>query len=338
MRQQKLDLLRSFHPFRDHPQLQAVRHRDDGRHQRSVILICADVAHKRLVNLERMHRKALQVGQAGIAGAEIVQRQLDSHVTQLDELAKRALVMLHQNAFGDLQLEGGSGNPCFVQDFPDQAAEVGLFQLPGRQVDGHFQLRVVGIAPDFQLLAGLAQCPLADRHDQAGLFRIGDECATGNRLGSRRLPAQQRFLSAESPWRRYLSDSSYWLYLVHLPLIFALQVMMMRWNFHWSIKFPFILAIAISILYSVIAISFNPPLLVCYSMDAVILDQRKVTCSLLQRAVGVDFFKDVEEMQFKAGMLKGDFGAAHIVMTDSDSGAMLGDARPMASASESFYA
>ena len=60
--------------------------------------------------------------------------------------------------------------------------------------------------------------------------------------------AAMHFFSAESTWRRYLSDSSYWLYLVHLPLIFALQAWMMRWDFDWSVKFPVILTIAVSIL------------------------------------------------------------------------------------------
>jgi len=42
--------------------------------------------------------------------------------------------------------------------------------------------------------------------------------------------------------RRYLADSSYWLYLIHLPIIFFLQVLMARWPLHWSIKFSAILA------------------------------------------------------------------------------------------------
>ena len=43
---------------------------------------------------------------------------------------------------------------------------------------------------------------------------------------------------------RYLSDASYWMYLVHVPIVWSLQVWMMRWPLHWSIKFALILAIS----------------------------------------------------------------------------------------------
>jgi hypothetical protein len=39
-----------------------------------------------------------------------------------------------------------------------------------------------------------------------------------------------RFLSEERRVVRYLSDSSYWIYLAHLPLVVALQVLASPWN------------------------------------------------------------------------------------------------------------
>lgn len=50
-----------------------------------------------------------------------------------------------------------------------------------------------------------------------------------------------RFCSEPNPTLRYLADSSYWLYLVHLPLVFLAQVVVMEWELHWSIKFVLIL-------------------------------------------------------------------------------------------------
>jgi peptidoglycan/LPS O-acetylase OafA/YrhL len=57
-----------------------------------------------------------------------------------------------------------------------------------------------------------------------------------------------RFFSNDSPVRRYIADASYWMYLAHLPLVFALQMIVLKWNLHWSIKFPLIVGVAVAIL------------------------------------------------------------------------------------------
>ena len=54
--------------------------------------------------------------------------------------------------------------------------------------------------------------------------------------------AALRFCSGFNTRRRYLADSSYWLYLMHLPVIFPLQVIMAGLPLHWSIKFTLIVA------------------------------------------------------------------------------------------------
>lgn len=60
--------------------------------------------------------------------------------------------------------------------------------------------------------------------------------------------AAQRFWSTPSPWRRYLADASYWIYLVHLPLVFVLQAEVADWPAHWAVKFPLVLGIAMLLL------------------------------------------------------------------------------------------
>jgi len=54
--------------------------------------------------------------------------------------------------------------------------------------------------------------------------------------------------TAPSARWRYVSDASYWMYLVHLPLIWLLQAWMLRWPLHWTLKFPLVLAIAMALL------------------------------------------------------------------------------------------
>ncbi|MNU38900.1 Glucans biosynthesis protein C [compost metagenome] len=45
-----------------------------------------------------------------------------------------------------------------------------------------------------------------------------------------------RFWSGHSAMRRYLADASYWIYIVHLPLVMAAQVVVQDWALAWPIK------------------------------------------------------------------------------------------------------
>jgi glucan biosynthesis protein C len=51
-------------------------------------------------------------------------------------------------------------------------------------------------------------------------------------------------MSGYSPVRRYLADSSYWLYLIHIPIIIALQAMFAELPWPWFAKYPAILVLA----------------------------------------------------------------------------------------------
>jgi len=53
--------------------------------------------------------------------------------------------------------------------------------------------------------------------------------------------AAMAWLSAPSARWRYLSDASYWMYLIHVPIVWGLQAWMIRWPLHWSIKYALIL-------------------------------------------------------------------------------------------------
>ena len=47
----------------------------------------------------------------------------------------------------------------------------------------------------------------------------------------------RRFFSHKNRIIRYLSDSSYWLYLAHLPVIMSLQILVSTWNLPSLYKF-----------------------------------------------------------------------------------------------------
>ncbi len=62
--------------------------------------------------------------------------------------------------------------------------------------------------------------------------------------------ASLRFLSGHSPLRRYVADASYWIYLAHLPVVMALQVWVGHWPLHWSVKYAFVLAASLAVLFA----------------------------------------------------------------------------------------
>ena len=59
-----------------------------------------------------------------------------------------------------------------------------------------------------------------------------------------------RYCSDHSPTRRYVADASYWIYLVHLPLVFYLQIGFARLPWHWAVKFPLLMAMALGLLFA----------------------------------------------------------------------------------------
>jgi ABC-type multidrug transport system ATPase subunit/peptidoglycan/LPS O-acetylase OafA/YrhL len=59
-----------------------------------------------------------------------------------------------------------------------------------------------------------------------------------------------RLMADERPAVRYVADASYWIYLVHMPVVAALQVGLGRVPLHWTLKFPLILAISFALLFA----------------------------------------------------------------------------------------
>lgn len=49
-----------------------------------------------------------------------------------------------------------------------------------------------------------------------------------------------RVFSGFSPVRRYIADASYWIYIVHLPLVMLAQVWIQDWAWPWPVKLAFV--------------------------------------------------------------------------------------------------
>lgn len=79
-----------------------------------------------------------------------------------------------------------------------------------------------------------------------------------------------RFLSGHSPVRRYIADASYWIYLVHVPIVMALQTVVSDLAWPWPLKYAAVLGAA----FAVMLASYE--LLVRHSFVGGMLNGRRV--------------------------------------------------------------
>ena len=79
----------------------------------------------------------------------------------------------------------------------------------------------------------------------------------------------QHVASSERPWLRYLSDASYWMYLAHLPLVFAAQLIVRDWPMPPAWKF---LIVSTSV-FIILLTTYHS--LVRYSWLGALLNSRK---------------------------------------------------------------
>jgi peptidoglycan/LPS O-acetylase OafA/YrhL len=79
-----------------------------------------------------------------------------------------------------------------------------------------------------------------------------------------------QFLSGYSRARRYLADASYWLYIIHLPLVMALQILLSQLEWPGSVKFAAILLVALPLMLA------SYQLMVRHSFIGVVLNGRRM--------------------------------------------------------------
>jgi peptidoglycan/LPS O-acetylase OafA/YrhL len=100
-------------------------------------------------------------------------------------------------------------------------------------------LYIVGITPRF----GPLSLDAVQRLSFAGAYAFASWCWSFAAIGM-----AVRYLDAPSARWRYLADGSYWMYLIHMPIVCLLQAWVLRWPLHWTFKLALILAITAAIL------------------------------------------------------------------------------------------
>ena len=152
--------------------------RHDGADDDRIAVAFAARLDQGLVDLDRVEGKTVQVGERGITGAEIVERQMDAGFLEEIEDVRGLLRVLHDERFGDLEAQRFALNGGGADEMPDLLHQVGLDQLPAGDVDGNEQRlprsRQV-LLPARDVVDGAAENIGAELHDEVGLLRHGHE-------------------------------------------------------------------------------------------------------------------------------------------------------------------
>jgi glucans biosynthesis protein C len=82
--------------------------------------------------------------------------------------------------------------------------------------------------------------------------------------------AAVRFLTRENEAVRYVADASYWIYIIHIPVLLALQAAVQPLDLPWFAKYPMTLGLTFAIAF----VSYD--LFVRYSWLGAILNGRKI--------------------------------------------------------------
>ena len=169
-------------------QVERAAERHDRLHQRLAAGIAAERRDEAPVDLELVEIEALQIGQAGIAGAEIVERQPDAERLQRIEPRLGLVRIVDQHALGDFEHQPRRRDVVLGQHVGDELDQRRIAHLHRRQIDGHVE---AGPAPGIGQRA--AQHEFAEPSHQPGLLGHRRRTARRDRAAHRMGPAQQRF-------------------------------------------------------------------------------------------------------------------------------------------------
>jgi peptidoglycan/LPS O-acetylase OafA/YrhL len=126
-----------------------------------------------------------------------------------------------------------------------------LLEIIARRWKAHMTLGLLLVVPTATVTWRLYELGLFDEYRTP--IRIGHYIAYGLMMWFFVLGFLGLFLThrkGESRTWRYLADSSYWVYIIHLPVVVSLQVWVAHWPVNWAPKFLLINLISFPILYA----------------------------------------------------------------------------------------
>ncbi len=166
-------------------QVERAAERHDRLHQRVAAGIAAERRDKAPIDLELVEVEALQIGQTGIAGAEIVERQADAERLQRIEPRLGLVGIVDQHALGHLEHQPGRRNAVSGERVGNELDQRRVAHLHRRQIDRH-----VDAGPTPGVGERAAQHEFAKPGHQPGLLGHRDELHGRDVAALRMGPAQ----------------------------------------------------------------------------------------------------------------------------------------------------
>ena len=131
----KRQLLGRFHPFRHNFQPQPVRQGDNGVYNSDAAGSVRQVHDECSVDLEYIDWKLLQIAERRITSAKIINGDPGAGCLKRIQHCQIIVGMMHQGAFGQLQLQTNRIETVFGQRLSHQISQLHLLELATRQVD-----------------------------------------------------------------------------------------------------------------------------------------------------------------------------------------------------------
>src|SRR6201987_244382 len=121
--------------FSDQLQAEGLSEPDDGANDGQVAGVGAQVANESGVDLEHVDREGLQVRQNRVAGAEVVDGDLDPYLLELGEGFAGGFDVVQHGPLGDRQTDRAAVDAELLDGVGNAANETTRDQLDGRHID-----------------------------------------------------------------------------------------------------------------------------------------------------------------------------------------------------------
>ena len=132
-------LIRGLDPLGDRSKAEVGCQINDRRHDALVRRILADALNEGLVDLDETQRQAAKVRERRIAGAEVVEADLDAELPDLFELAKDVGPKIDDHRLGQFEVQAGRIETRVFKSVVNNRREVTRLELPRREIDGDCQ-------------------------------------------------------------------------------------------------------------------------------------------------------------------------------------------------------